>query len=306
MPDGWITAAGIVFEILTGVKNRMEKPDTIYPVGLFHRFVKPSQKWLDTIEKTRESERIIREKFPTEAEQIKASCARIASELPQGFQLPDVSEDPRLFCASVMTIRGPESQKKTQRLVRELARLIDFLSLKAPLPDNEAALLDLWTSANRLEPGIETYLPAHFRTAADPVPFVRAGTLEDRKTSGPLRKSAPVQEISELTGRLLSWLKTPGLSWELRAFTAHHLLAYIHPFAEGNGHTARLLCLGLLSSLYGPLTLTSTLREMIRYRWFLFESIHEDIELDGDMCPACCDMSLLLIRGQERILEDML
>ena len=283
----------------------MEKTERICPIGVFHRFVKPTEEWLGMIRKTREMERLIAMRYPTEEDQIHTACRRIASDLPQVLELLESAADTPSFCESVLAMSRPEDEADRWRVVRELVRLIEtMLAGKGP-PECPDDLLDLWNMANRLEPGIEDYLPAHFRTVHDPVPFTRSRAPESERPPSPLRKSAPFQEVPILTRQLLEWLQTPGLSPELKAFTAHHLLAEIHPFPEGNGHTARLLCLVHLSSVYGPLTLTAFLREMIRYRPFLFESIQEDMERDTDMGIACCDLSLLLICGQKRLLGEL-
>lgn len=66
---------------------------------------------------------------------------------------------------------------------------------------------------------------------------------------GPYR-GAPAEDCEHLLGRMCEWLGGPGFeapeSWGigqdiLRAILAHLYIAWIHPFGDGNGRTARLL-----------------------------------------------------------------
>ena len=67
-------------------------------------------------------------------------------------------------------------------------------------------------------------------------------------------RGAPWQDVEYLTGRLTDWLNTgftPTQGFErafgvLKAIMAHLYIAWIHPFGDGNGRTARLVELEIL------------------------------------------------------------
>ena len=270
--------------------------------GLFHRFVKPSAEWTALLDEARKNEEALAARYPTEDQQLRAACRIIAGEAPPLRSLLESAGDPEAFCASCLTLRGPFEEGPLRRQARELSRLLGYLSAGAPIPDSAQAVLDLWETANRLEPRWYDDQPAHFRTSADHVPFSRTGfSFEDGPVPRGMETAAP-EEIPELVSLLLTWLRARELPPELTAFTAHHLFVKIHPFPDGNGHTARLLCCGLLSRVYAAPTLTVFLREIAQSRALIYESILNDGARDGDMCPACCDLIRLLIRGQERLL----
>lgn len=82
--------------------------------------------------------------------------------------------------------------------------------------------------------------------------------LEDHVVPGELRKESVVvgpyrapdfEECEELLGKMCEWLNGPAFAGEgpmrlpvavIRASLAHLYLAWIHPFGDGNGRTARL------------------------------------------------------------------
>lgn len=75
-------------------------------------------------------------------------------------------------------------------------------------------------------------------------------------------RGAPAEDCEYLTRKLCEWLATgfsPSVSYPigfgiLRAIIAHLYLAWIHPFADGNGRTARLAEFEILLSLGVPAT----------------------------------------------------
>jgi len=75
-------------------------------------------------------------------------------------------------------------------------------------------------------------------------------------------RGAPPEDCEYLAGRLCEWLNAelptpPGYAIGLgilRAILAHLYLAWIHPFADGNGRTARLVEFEILLSLGVPAT----------------------------------------------------
>ncbi len=85
-------------------------------------------------------------------------------------------------------------------------------------------------------------------------PGVVAGSIRDYSvTVGGTYRGAPAADCELLLARLCTWLNSsdfdapedhPELAWPLaivKAAVAHLYLAWIHPFGDGNGRTARLL-----------------------------------------------------------------
>ena len=281
-------------------KNREDAVE----VGLFGRFFIPSVQWLELVGRARENEWEIRRLIPTGEEQLLAACRRIARENPITLEALRIAEDPEDFLAFCLTMRGPFREGKWRRLVREQVRLVEYLTENASLPDSPEAVLNLWETANRLEPRIRDDLPAHFRTDSDPVPFSTTVLSREPRPVPRGKETASPEEIPPNISLLLDWIGRRDLPPELVAFSAHHLFVWIHPFPDGNGHTARLLCCGLLHSAFCVVTLTAFLEQIWKNRRMVFDSVLKGKLGDGDLCPACCDMLDLLIRAQEQILED--
>ena len=278
------------------------KPAGIICTGLYHRYVKPSPEWTELLTKARENERAIQERFPAAEEQLRAGCRQLARDNPA---LPeDLASEKKMdaFCSSVLSLRGPLQQGPLRGLAREQMRLLGFLSSGVTMPGSADEILDLWEWANALEPRMYDELPAHFRTAADHVPFTGFFTGTEEGKVRPGMETAAPEEIPELVARLLDWINRPELSPELAAFTAHHLFVCIHPFSDGNGHAARLLSCALLSRVYSAPTLTAFLRQMWMHQSLTDKSILEDKARDGGMDPACVHLLGLLVRGQEQVL----
>ena len=277
-----------------------ESKEEYYEIGLFHRFLKPSDEWLELTARARKNEQALGSRFPTREEQRQAACRLIAGENPALQEALGTAEETEAFIAACLALRGPSAEGPRRKLAREQARLIGYLHAGARLPDSAEAVLDLWECANRLEPRWYDEMPAHFRTPSDHVPFTRVGF----KVVPPGMETARPEEIPGLVARLLGWLQRREVSPEALAMTEHHLFVYIHPFPDGNGHTARLFSCGLLAKDYSAPTLTAFLREIWKDRPLLCRSILADRARGGDLCPACCRLFRLLIRGQEQLLGD--
>ena len=82
---------------------------------------------------------------------------------------------------------------------------------------------------------------------------------------GNVYRGAPAEDVSYLLRRLCEWLNGPDFQAPkgsvtgmgtvyaiLRAVVAHLYLAWMHPFGEGNGHSARLLEFHILLSAGAP------------------------------------------------------
>lgn len=76
---------------------------------------------------------------------------------------------------------------------------------------------------------------------------------------GPYR-AAPARDVEFLTGLMAEWLESEGFAPDdqdlrtrfvrmfLKAIAAHLYIAWIHPFGDGNGRTARLVEFGILTA----------------------------------------------------------
>lgn len=285
---------------LSEIKSTDIPQSGLIAAGLYHRYIKPSPEWMELAACARRNERALVRRFPAAGDPFRAARLQIILDNPAIPESLGAAERTDAFSSSVLALRGPFEQGPLRRLAREQARLLGYLSAGAPLPGSAEDVLSLWETANHLEPRIYDDLPAHFRTDADHIPFT--GPFSGTSDVGPGMETAAPEEIPRLIARWLEWIRRPGLAPELAAFSAHHLFVCIHPFPDGNGHSARLICCGILSRAFSAMTLTAFLRQMWLHGSLVDQSILEDKMRDGDMCPACCDLLRLLIRGQEQIL----
>lgn len=81
-------------------------------------------------------------------------------------------------------------------------------------------------------------------------PEVRPGEVRDHSVTVSRYLGAPPEDCEHLLERMCEWLNSPELCHSnddrvvyglLRAILAHLYLAWIHPFGDGNGRTARLI-----------------------------------------------------------------
>lgn len=89
----------------------------------------------------------------------------------------------------------------------------------------------------------------------DPNASPPGGVRQHEVTVGSAYRGAPHEDCAYLVGRLCDWLAGPDFKAApgretvyaiIRAVVAHLYLAWIHPFADGNGRTARLVELHVL------------------------------------------------------------
>ena len=93
--------------------------------------------------------------------------------------------------------------------------------------------------------------------ATEHAPDAVPGELRDHSVMAGNYRGAPAQDCSYLTRRLAEWLESamfrsddPDIAFALtviQAIYAHLYIAWIHPFGDGNGRTARLLEFMLLA-----------------------------------------------------------
>lgn len=91
-------------------------------------------------------------------------------------------------------------------------------------------------------------------------PDVRPGEIRLHSVGVARYRGAPAEDCEHLLERLCAWLNDeaawrvgpPVVAGLLRAVVGHLYLAWIHPFGDGNGRTARLLELKLLLAAGAP------------------------------------------------------
>jgi Fic family protein len=153
-------------------------------------------------------------------------------------------------------LKLPKSQ---QYLQQEVQNILDVC--------NEETSKQLCANAND-RPNLGIELIRHYNTSA-----LKALTLEEGVIPGQIRghsvvvgsvyRGAPAADCEFLLGRLCDWLN--GADFEapeeelrvpfafVKAVVAHIYLAWIHPFGDGNGRTARLVEFHLLFACGVPL-----------------------------------------------------
>lgn len=169
------------------------------------------------------------------------------------------------LCERALGLRGEPKEVFGRRLMRERARVL--LHVLSPRdrhdpPKAPADLLRMWDEATRLEPEVRLRVDApRWRVAEDGLPFTGMGTLWLFDEPLPLRpggETASPDDIPALVEELLGFIGENGFEPEVAAAHAPHLLFYIHPFVDGNGHLSRmLLCDLLMLAGYGAPTLVS-------------------------------------------------
>ena len=279
------------------------KQRNVIETGLYGRYILPSEEWLELVLEARKGEEAVRLRFPSAAEQEAAICRLIAGKNQTLRKALMSAENTETFLEDCITLRGPLHEGRQRRIVRELARLQGYLADKAPIPDSAEDLLSLWETANNREPIWADDLPARFRTADDRIPFAHEKNPFEPAPPPPGFHTAPPEEIPDAVSRLLEWIQRRDLSRELLAVSSHFLLVRIHPFPDGNGHTARLLCCGLLAADYSAITLTAFTNLLNKNRRCVFDAARVIEFLEGDLHAGCCSLLRILIRGQKQLLD---
>ena len=155
------------------------------------------------------------------------------------------------LCERCIALRGgPFAEGPLRRNARERARAWLFLSGEPKPPAHAEELLSFYEVADRLEPHYCETIPARFRTADDPMPFTQVGLFDQRPAPPECETDAAV-DIPRDVDALLRFVGRGDLPAEWVAFVSYFLLLRIHPFRDGNGHTARMLALALLAPHYG-------------------------------------------------------
>lgn len=138
------------------------------------------------------------------------------------------------------TLELPESQ-------RYLAQEVDNIVAACNAIRDAVFSDDLPLASDTIQSFNETVL-----AGLDVEAGVRPGAFREHEvTVGGIYRGAPAQDVSFLVERLCEWLNGPdflpagpldGMMMALvKAVVAHLYLAWIHPFGDGNGRTARLV-----------------------------------------------------------------
>jgi Fic family protein len=129
---------------------------------------------------------------------------------------------------------------------------------------------------------------------------VTPGTYRRHQVTVGRYRGAPADDVEYLTDRLCEWLnssqfRAPNRDLDvayaiIKAVVAHVYLAWIHPFADGNGRTARLLEFRILVASGVPLPaahLLSNHYNLTRADYYrqLEKTSHSN---DGDLMPFLC------------------
>ena len=270
--------------------------------GVGHLYISRPEKMKGMLDTLKGREEKIQKRLKTETDREKVTrrilTGMIPEELRDGFSLP---EDLRELCEYLLTLRGDDPEDRGRKPFCEGARLYLFLTDGAPLPCSREGFLSLWETATRSEPRYPGELPAHFRKSGDHVPFVH----NDEGEVPPGSETFAPERIPEGMDAMLAFMDGNDLPPEIRAICAHYQLMHIHPFPDGNGHTARMLMLGMLSGHYSVPTLLNFYRLLSgdsaraaihRYMTRMWQM--------GDMDDATESLLSLLMEAQYRTLRD--
>jgi len=185
-----------------------------------------------------------------EMEQVYLAKGARASAAIEGNSL----SDEQAVAAVEGKLEVPESQ---EYLKRELDNVIEALA-EIEREVHRTGSFDVSTESLRelnrkVLDGLETedhVVPGEFRTQG-----ILVGTVY---------RGAPAQDCDYLVQAMCDWLNGPDFSRDggdhakdflmavLRAIAAHVYIAWIHPFGDGNGRTARLVEFGILAAAGVP------------------------------------------------------
>ncbi len=145
-----------------------------------------------------------------------------------------------------------ELPKSKEYLGREVQNILDACNRITSALDNSAAELSVEQILD-FNAAVLSGLPVE--------PHVVPGKIRDYGVEVGRYAGAPHEDCAHLLGRMCRWLNEPAFLGTgqdviaraiLRATLAHLYIAWIHPFGDGNGRTARLIELYVLLSAGVP------------------------------------------------------
>jgi len=138
------------------------------------------------------------------------------------------------------------------------------------------------------------------------------GQIPDFNVGVPGYRGAPREECEQLLARLCQWLNGQGFAQHnelktamaiLKAVIAHLYLAWIHPFGDGNGRTARLVEFDILLSAGVPSPAAHLLSNHYNLtRSDYYRRLDGASKSGGDIIPFC----LYAVRGLRDGLQEQL
>ncbi len=173
--------------------------------------------------------------------------------------------------------------------------LADKGSLQAP--ERAEDLHGLWEQAMHGEPRWSADYPSSAFRVAD---AILRGPWPDRVVA---HKRMGSDEVPAWLDRLVGFLSDDRFAPELRAACGLGLLDWIHPFSDGNGHTARLLMISMLNIDYSQPTLVSLAYELTVNRGTTIQHFRQLRERKADAAGFCLGMLGQLSDAQQRALN---
>ena len=161
--------------------------------------------------------------------------------------------DPHLgideLCEACLEVRGPIDRGDDRSLMREHARIHLRLVGDSPAMRSPRDLLALWDEATLRELRIRLFVEEpRWRTAADGVPFTgtRMAALLGPIPLVPGQETADPADIPQLVEVIAGFARRDDLPPEVVALGMYYLIFRIHPFADSNGHTIRMLACDIM------------------------------------------------------------
>lgn len=267
---------------------------------------------LERLRCSQEIARTVRELRTREATIARQAEAATRSEWPRvytqlvtdilfgvGIALPDATyDDPASLFEAVASLPVVGKTASARRKAREVAR-VAMLFDKGGLhvPEGAEDFHVLWEQAMRGEPRWSADHPSSaFRTGS----AVLRGPWPERVI---LHKCMDPNNVSTWLDRLVALLSDERFAPEMRAACGLGLHDWIHPFADGNGHTGRLLMLAMLGGFYSHPTLACLAYELVGNRAATIRQFKRLRERNADALGFCLGMLNQVRDAQERALN---
>lgn len=117
----------------------------------------------------------------------------------------------------------------------------------------------------------------------------------------------PESKIIEMLGAGLLFLKEESIPMLVRIALFHFLLAYVHPFYDGNGRVNRFISSFLLASEYEPmvaLRLSRFVQDSVRAYYKAFSTCEHKLN-KGDLTPFAIAFAQMVVDGMEHLKTDL-